>query len=128
VTILAQDGKHVIGLVRHGDMKLLEFFSKNTETEAEDQTDNDVKKDVMAFILDDDDVFKTHMIPLIQKIESGKKIKEKDYNDMVKDCCIRFYKEKNMTTDPNEIFPKEMRQQIAKELHSINKNHAEKMK
>jgi len=109
-------------------MKLLEFFSKNTETEAEDQTDNDVKKDVMAFILDDDDVFKTHMIPLIQKIESGKKIKEKDYNDMVKDCCIRFYKEKNMTTDPNEIFPKEMRQQIAKELHSINKNHAEKMK
>ena len=109
-------------------MKLLEFFSKNTDTEAEDQTDNDVKKDVMAFILDDDDVFKTHMLPLVHKIESGKEVTEKDYNDMVKDCCIRFYKENKMTTDPNEIFPKEMRQQIAKELHSINKNHAEKIK
>jgi len=103
-------------------MKLLEFFSKNSDQNIEQQTDNDIKKEVMAFILDDDDVFKTHMLPLVHKIESGKKITEKDYNDLVKDSCLKFYKEKKMTTDPNEIFPKDMRRQIAKELHAINTN------
>jgi uncharacterized protein YpiB (UPF0302 family) len=101
-------------------MKLLEFFSKNSDQDIEKQTDNDIKKDVMAFILDNDDVFKTHMLPLVHKIESGKKVTEKDYNELVKDSCLRFYKEKQMTTDPNEIFPKDMRRQIAKDLHAIN--------
>jgi hypothetical protein len=107
-------------------MKLLEFFSKNQDTETEDQLDDDVKKEVMAFILDDDDVFKTHMLPLIHKIQSGKSVSEKDYKDLVNDSCIQLYKKKEMTTDPNEIFPKKMRLEIAKELHAINKDNAGK--
>jgi hypothetical protein len=109
-------------------MKLLEFFSKNDESDVEDQTNDDVKKEVMAFILDDDEIFKQHMLPLVHKIESGKDVSDKDYSELVKDGCLRLYKKKQMNIDPNEVFPKSMRQQIAKELHSINKSNAEKKK
>ena len=109
-------------------MKLLEFFSKNDESDKNDQTNDDVKKEVMAFILDDDDIFKQHMLPLVHKIQSGKEVSDKEYTELVKDGCLRLYKKKEMNVDPNEVFPKSMRQEIAKELHAINKSYSEKKK
>ena len=106
-------------------MKLLEFFSKNENIDDDDKTDNDIKKDVMGFILDDDDIFKQHMLPLIHKMKSGKTVDEKDYKELVNDGCIKFYKEKEFSIDPNKLFPSSMRKQIAKELHSINKKNLE---
>jgi hypothetical protein len=108
-------------------MLLNEFFSVNKDaTNKDDQVADDLKKDLMGYILDDDEIFKTHLMPLINKIESGKTVEPKDYSDIVKDCCIKFYKEKDMTTDPNEIFPKSMRDDIAKNLLTISKQYHKK--
>lgn len=126
MTILVLDGKHVIGHVGLGNMKLLEFFSKNQDSEVEDQTDDDVKKEVMSFILDNDDLYKNYMMPLVNKIQKGQPVSEKDYKELVNNGCLEFYKKKEMTIDPNDVFPKSMRLQMAKELHSINKDQKEK--
>ena len=103
-------------------MKLLEFFSKNdTEKEAE-QMENDVEKDIMGFILDDDDIYKEKLLPRIHKLKSGKEIGAQDFMDIVNDSCIAFYKEEDLKKDPNELFPLAMRKRLAKQLHDINKN------
>ncbi len=52
-------------------MKLLEFFSKTENIDDEDKTDNDIKKDLMGFILDEDEIFKQYMLPRIHRIKSG---------------------------------------------------------
>ena len=109
-------------------MKLLEFFSQNNAVDDSDKMNDELEKDLMAFILDNDDIYKKHMMPLIKRHKKGDKLSHKEYNDMIKDCCVLFYKENDFKKDPNELFPKEMRKSIADKLITINKDSLEKKK
>ena len=109
-------------------MKLLEFFSQNNAVDEEEKMNDEMEKDLMAFILDNDEIYKKHMIPLIQKHKKGDKLDHGHYSDMIKDCCVRFYKEKDFKKDPNDLFPKAMRKRIADKLITINTDSLKKKK
>lgn len=109
-------------------MKLFEFFSKNNVDEQDNELEMDLEKDVMAFILDDDDIYKEYLHPLVSKINKGQKPSADDFMDTVNQCCIKFYKEKELNKDPNELFPVAMRKRMAKNLLTININGIKKDK
>lgn len=115
-------------------MKLLEFFSTPNNPKDEEESSEQVQKDLMAFILDDDDIYKEHILPLINQLKSklgkGEDLKslESKYLEVVNDCCTRFYKDQDLKTDPNKIFPVKMRKKVATQLMSINKNSLKKKK
>ncbi len=106
-------------------MKLFEFFSQTTVDKEEKETDDQMRKDVMAFILDDDDIYKQKLLPLIQKHKKNVDEEElkKDYAEVVKDCCLLFYKDQELKKNPNDLFPKEMRREMVDMLMKINKEH-----
>jgi len=122
VTILVQDGKLVIGHVGLGKMKLLEFFSQNASKEdQEEQLENDLEKDVMGFILDDNDLYKEHIYPILEKYKKGKDFDSLDFKNVVKAGCLKYYKENEFNKDPNECFPKPLRDRLADNLVTILK-------
>lgn len=106
-------------------MKLYEFFSQNNVDKDEKETDDQMLKDVMAFILDDNDIYKEKLLPLIHKHKKkvDDKELEKEYAQVIKDCCILFYKDQELKKDPNELFPKKMRKEMADMLMKVNKDH-----
>ena len=106
-------------------MKLFEFFSQNTTEPAEKENDDQMRKDVMAFILDDNDIYREHLLPLIHKHNKNVKDEDlrKDFAKVINDCCLQFYKEKELKTDPNDLFPKAMRNEMVKQLIKINKEN-----
>jgi hypothetical protein len=107
-------------------MKLFEFFSKNNVDEQEEKIETDLEKDLMGFILDDDDLYKEYLHPVARKIAKGKDIDSNEFMDTVDAACLKFYKENDFKKDPNEIFPIEMRKRIAGNLLDINKNGRKK--
>ncbi len=111
-------------------MKLFEFFSQNNTEKEEKETDDQMRKDVMAFILDDDTIYKDKLLPLIQKHKKhvDDNELEKEYADVVKDCCLLFYKDQDFKKNPNDLFPKAMRKEMADMLMKINKEHLDKPK
>jgi hypothetical protein len=106
-------------------MKLFEFFSQNTTEPADKENDDQMRKDVMAFILDDNDIYREQLLPLIHKHNKNVKDEDlrKDYAKVINDCCLQFYKEKELKTDPNDLFPKAMRNEMVKQLIKINKEN-----
>jgi hypothetical protein len=109
-------------------MKLMEFFSQNNSVDEKDKMSDEMEKDLMAFILDNNDIYKKHLLPLIKKHKKGEDLDYEDYKDAIKDCCKLFYKEKDFKKDPNELFPLKMRMKIADKLIKINKDSTEKKK
>lgn len=111
-------------------MKLLEFFSVNNNENDEGLSKEQTEKDLMAYILDDDDIYKEKMLPLIHKLKKNESIDtlKDEFLDMVNGCCIAFYKEEDMTGDPNKIFPVKMRELIVKNLIQLHKNAMKKKK
>jgi hypothetical protein len=101
-------------------MKLFEFFSKNNADEQDNQLEMDLEKDVMAFILDDDDVYKEYLHPLVVRISKGQKPDAEEFMDTINHCCVKFYKENQFKKDPNELFPLSMRKRMAKNLLKLN--------
>jgi hypothetical protein len=99
-------------------MKLVEFFSVSTKVEEEILVDEEMQKEVMAFILDNDQIYKQDLFPIIEKMRKGKDV-TKDLSEMVKKSCLEFYKEKEFKKDPNKLFPKKMRENIINNLHKI---------
>ena len=105
-------------------MKLLEFFSVNNQENEDEQSKDQIEKDLMGFILDDDDIYKEKMLPIIQKLKKGEPedaLKEQ-FLELVNDACIKFYKEEELKTDPNKHFPMKLRMSIVKNLIDLNKN------
>ena len=108
-------------------MLLREFFSHNTAPDKEEETSEELAKDIMAFILDDDDVYKKLMMPIIDEIKKEHKNKTYDkknaykkYEDLVDRCCMGFYDKEKMEGDPNEHFPHPLRVKLCKQLAQIN--------
>jgi hypothetical protein len=100
--------------------------SANSEGRKKD-VDENLRKDVMGFILDHDDLHKKHFLPVAWKLHKEHKSKKYDkeqvhenYMDMVNEGCMEYYKDKKMKKDPNEIFPFEMRLTLAKQLAEIH--------
>lgn len=106
----------------------MEFFSQNHAVDEKDKMKDEMEKDLMAFILDDNDIYKEHFIPLIRRHKKGEDLTYEDYKDVVKDSCVAFYKENEFKKDPNELFPVEMRKRIAEKLMEINKDSLKKKK
>lgn len=107
-------------------MKLLEFFSKQNSDETDSQIETDLEKDVMGFILDDDEIYKEHLHTLISKINNGKKVKAEDFMKAVNQGCLKFYKDKEFNKDPNKMFPVKMRKRMADSLLTINTKGSKK--
>jgi hypothetical protein len=101
-------------------MKLLEFFSKNNKEEENENIEHDLEKEVMGFILDDDDIYKERLLPIITKLQKGVKVAPEEFMDTVNHACLEYYKEEDFKKDPNEIFPIAMRRRLAKNLLVIN--------
>ena len=101
-------------------MKLLEFFSKNNADEQEDKIEMDLEKDLMGFILDNDELYKEYIRPLESALSKGKKVGPEKFMDVVDKGCLKFYKDKEFKKDPNEMFPVSMRKRMAQTLLKIN--------
>ena len=111
-------------------MKLLEFFSVNNNENDEEQSKEQHEKDLMAYILDDDDIYKEKMLPLIQKLKKGESedtLKD-EFLDLVNHACLEFYKEQDMKGDPNKIYPIKVRKDVVNNLLDLNKNALKKRK
>ena len=111
-------------------MRLLEFFSVSNAQDPEEESKEEIKKDLMAFILDDDDVYKTKLLPLVKKLQSSQdeEALKKDFLEVVNDCCLKFYKEQEFTHNPNKIFPLSMRREAVEDLIKVYKNSFKKDK
>ena len=107
-------------------MKLLEFFSKNNSEDSDAQLESDLEKDVMGFLLDDDDFYKEHLHSFVSKISKGKKVDPKDLLDAISKGCLKFYKEKELKKDPNKLFPISMRKRMAQNFIKINSEGSKK--
>lgn len=101
-------------------MKLFEFFSKNNVDEQENKIEMDLEKDLMGYILDNDDLYKEYILPLETSLSKGKKVAPEKFMDAVNKGCLKFYKEKEFNKDPNEMFPLSMRKRMAQTLLKIN--------
>ncbi len=101
-------------------MKLLEFFSKANSDDDDAKIETDLQKDLMGFILDDDELYKEHILPLVSKIKKGKDVEAEDFMKAINQGCLKFYKEKEFKKDPNKMFPIKMRKEMAGNLLTIN--------
>ena len=112
-------------------MKLLEFFSVSNIDPDEDQNGSEqLGKDLAGFILDDDDIYKQKMLPILQKMkrgESEESIKD-SMLELVDDACLKFYKKEDLKNDPNKLFTKSLRADVVKNLIDLNKNSLKKRK
>ena len=111
-------------------MKLLEFFSVNNRENDEELSSEQTERDLMAYILDNDDVYKEKMLPLIHKLKKNENIEtlSDECLEIVNHCSLEFYKEEDLKGDPNKIFPLKMRKQIVKNLIQLHKNAMKKKK
>lgn len=110
------------------NMKLLEFFSVDNQENPEESNSEDLAKDVTGFILDDDELYKQKILPLVHSMKKGldDDALKKKFLEIVNDGCIKYYKEEDLKKDPNELFPKSMRQTIVKNLIDLYKNTLKK--
>ena len=113
-------------------MFLREFFSHNASTEKDEDANEELCKDLMAFILDDDDVYKKLMIPILDKTKKqianktySKKNAYKLYDDLVDNSCLAFYKKEKLQGDPDKHFPHKLRLKVARQLAQINHESGE---
>ena len=113
-------------------MKLYEFFGnieRNPEKDdkAPDNLKNEKQQELINnlfwFIIDEDQLHKEYFMPIASKIYKAHKAKKlegvhdwKLWMPMVKEGCIEFYKEHRMEEDPNELFNKELRIDMCKQL------------
>ena len=119
-------------------MKLYEFFGGRTNEDNKDPRDDlsgetqqeqeKLADELYWFILDDDDLHKECFMPVARELAERMKDKSFDHSTftnkwmpMVNKGCIKFYKKNEMTEDPKDLFPKEMRkalcQRFADEHH-----------
>lgn len=119
-------------------MKLYEFFggySNDTDNNPSDELSGKTKieqeklsDELYWFILDDDELHKKCFMPVARELAERMKDKSFDHSKftskwmpMVNKGCLKFYKENEMTEDPKEVFPKEIRkalcQRFADEHH-----------
>jgi len=108
-------------------MFLREFFSHNTSVDKEEEASEELCKDLMAYILDHDDLHKKLMMPILDDIKKemanktyDKKNAFKKYDKLVDTACIMFYKDENLQGDPNKLFPSPLRVKVARQLAQIN--------
>lgn len=111
-------------------MKLLEFFSVSNNQNEEEESPDNLGKDLAGYILDNDDIYKTKMLPIIKKMKQGESeevIKEL-MTELVNDACLQFYKEEEFKQDPNKLFPKSARAEVVTNLIDLNKHSMKKAK
>lgn len=124
-------------------MKLYEFFvshNKDDDTDPRDdlsgktQLEQDKLSDELYwFILDDDQLHKECFMPVARELAEKMKDESFDHSTytkkwlpMVNKGCLKFYKKCEMTEDPKDLFPIEMRkslcQRFADEHHKEIQN------
>ena len=115
-------------------MKLYEFFG-NIKHDIDQDKDRDSKSPTKEeeqefednffwFILDDDDLHKKYFMPVAKELRRIYKTdtKKDDLHDwktwmpMVKEACVKFYKENEVKKSIEDAFPKELRISICKRL------------
>lgn len=113
-------------------MKLYEFFGgfDNSHKDTRDELTGKTKKDdekmadeLFWFILDDDQLHKECFLPLAKEINSHQKEESFDHSKyikkwlpMVNKGCMKFYKKHEMTEDPRDVFPIELRKSVCNRL------------
>lgn len=110
-------------------MKLYEFFGGYTHEDTTDPKDDLSGKtqleqeklldELYWFILDDDNLHKEYFMPIASEIFKKMKDPSFDHSEytkkwmpMVNKGCLKFYKKNEMTEDPKDVFPKEMRKSL----------------
>ena len=113
-------------------MKLYEFFNvpqdkKEKESplgsKKTDDEDQKLAQNVFWYIIDHDDLHKEFVLPFVKNMKQ--QINSPDFNrdrftkswmPMVNKGCHLYYKHKKLKDDPKELFPKEMREGLCKDL------------
>jgi hypothetical protein len=119
-------------------MKLLEFFGKPIEIhqdkndsrkpgedpklnrEEEDQLANDI----LEYILNNDELHKKQFLPVARKLHKNPTTHHKPdvWLALVNKGCMEFYKERDMSGDPIDLFNKEFRSDLCKKFSDHNKH------
>ena len=98
-------------------MLLNEFFGKAETPKLDDKDkfeENQLQDDVFEYIINQDDLHKKYVMPIAKEIYASKS-KERDpkvWLPLVNKGCLKFYKERNMSEDPNDVFDKELRREL----------------
>jgi hypothetical protein len=124
-TIQDHAGRHAIGLVGLGKMRLNEMFSP-LGGPVDDQSDVDWLDDLKFFIDNDDKMLETYIFPALRKHE-----KNTDYADPYKFYvrpimqCMKIYCEQYQIEDPEEKFPPNKIIDLAKMMADIQSKFIE---
>lgn len=115
-------------------MKLYEFFGtmsfdQNSDKDKDPLNHNreqevELANDIFNFILDDDDLHKKFFMPVAKKILLAKNDKDPSTNSndwklwipMVNAGCMNYYKQKDLKKHPKDVFTKELRKDLSKQL------------
>ena len=105
-------------------MKLNEFFSKPMEIrqKGKEQTTDNMKDDLYWYMLDHDRLHKDYFLPIAKKIkglkECGDDMVLELYMPMVVKGCKEYHKKNQMEGKLGKKFPKELRDELCRKLHS----------
>lgn len=109
-------------------MLLKEFFHRpNVDTPASDKdaVKDELKKDVMGCILDDDDLYKKYYAPVNEKIEKlftegdYKKTAYKYFKPWVEEGCEKYYDEKELKGYIEDHFDKDLMKDLTEKLIEV---------
>ena len=125
-------------------MKLYEFFGAPTDNQGKkDERDeitgkSEVDRDKLAddvywFMLDDDQLHKEYFLPLAKEIAAKQKDKKFDHGEyvkkwmpLVKQACKQFYKEHELSGDPDDVFPPDLIKGLCQRLADQHHKDIEK--
>jgi len=120
--------KHNVDIEKHDGKD-----SRDVLTGRSESMDQQLADDLYWFILDHDELHKTHFMPLAKEISQLQKSKKFDHGKyikkwmpMVKAGCLKFYKQQKMEGHPNDIFTKKMRKDLCYRLADQHHRDIEK--
>jgi len=107
-------------------MKLNEFFGHTLKPNKPAYKDkNKISNDELFwFILDHDELYKKHAIPIARTIKKAHALKNidkeaclKEFMKMVEDGCKKYYAENKMHGKLGKFFPKDLREEMCNRLY-----------
>jgi glutathionyl-hydroquinone reductase len=104
-------------------MKLLEFFGRslNPKQSSDKEDDKFSKDDLFWFLIDNDQLYKKHFLPIARKIKNESKVSKeiitKEFLPMVNQGCLEFIKKEKIFGKPSKLFPKDLREEMCEKLY-----------
>lgn len=120
-------------------MNLYEFFGTSAKSadisdprdsfsNPSTQDNEKIADEVFWYILDDDAFHKEFFLPLAYKIAALQKTKKFNHDEytkkwmpLVNKACVKYYHEHELSGDPEDVFPLDLRKGISKRL--ANQHH-----